>query len=82
MSYIGGQDESGPKFTIEYQEFTDRTARGRVIGGGRGGVGGGGGGYETQIRFKRILFLDALNTNYVALGCFFHLQPDSRQMEN
>jgi hypothetical protein len=45
MSYIGGQDESGPKFT-EYQEFTDRTARGRGIGGGAWGwgVGGGGGG--------------------------------------
>jgi hypothetical protein len=62
MSYIGGQDESGPKFTIEYQEFTDRTARGRGIGGGAWGWGWGGGGcrwgggsYETQIRFKRSL---------------------------
>ena len=42
MSYIGGQDESGPEFTIEYQEFTDRTARGRGIGGGAWGWGVGG----------------------------------------
>ena len=42
MSYIGGQDEAGPKFTIEYQEFTDRTAWGRGIGGGAWGWGVGG----------------------------------------
>jgi hypothetical protein len=63
MSYIGGQDESGPEFTIESQEFADRTARREGNWGWGWGVGarvgdggmGGGGWFKSQVRFERSL---------------------------
>ncbi len=48
MSYIGGQDEIGPEFTIEYQEFADKTARRE--GNWGWGWGDGGGGVERIVR--------------------------------